>query len=140
MRTLISFILVSLWIVSAKAQPYGNEWINYSQKYWRFPITEDGIYRINYASLVQAGYPVNSISAKNIQLFARGQEIPHSLKVKVMVFLIQTILLNFMVNEMMDILIAYFIKIHPNRLIHISVCLAIPPIITLPTIINSREI
>lgn len=76
MRTLISFILVSLWIVSAKAQPYGNEWINYSQKYWRFPVTEDGIYRINYASLVQAGYPVNSISAKNIQLFARGQEIP----------------------------------------------------------------
>ncbi len=57
------------------AQNYGNEWINYGQKYYQFKIAEDGIYRINYANLINAGIPINTINPKNLQLFGRGQEI-----------------------------------------------------------------
>lgn len=76
MKKLLPLVWFLLSIAFANAQPYGNEWINYSQRYWRFPVTEEGVYRISYTALSQAGFPVNSISSKNIQLFARGKEIP----------------------------------------------------------------
>ncbi|MCB0396358.1 MAG: hypothetical protein KDD36_06880 [Flavobacteriales bacterium] len=58
----------------AKAQ-YGNEWINYQQTYFKFPITSDGIYRISFTTLANAGVPVNTIDPRNLQIFGRGQEI-----------------------------------------------------------------
>ncbi|MCX7862454.1 MAG: C25 family cysteine peptidase, partial [Bacteroidales bacterium] len=69
----ITFILGSI-VNALNSQPYGSEWINYNQKYFRIPISKTGIYRINRQTLVQAGFPVNNISPKNIQLFARGKE------------------------------------------------------------------
>jgi len=65
------FLLLTLGLF---AQPYGNEWINYSQKYFKFPITESGIYRISQAKLISAGVPVFSVSPQNFQIFARGEE------------------------------------------------------------------
>ena len=57
------------------AQNMGNEWINYSQKYYKFKVSQDGIYRISYAALQSAGVPLSSInSPKNFQVFGRGQE------------------------------------------------------------------
>lgn len=56
------------------AQTLGNEWINYSQKYYSFKVTKTGIYRITYAALVSAGVPIQTLNPKNIQLFGRGQE------------------------------------------------------------------
>ncbi|MGQ9846921.1 MAG: putative type IX secretion system sortase PorU2, partial [Bacteroidales bacterium] len=56
------------------SQPFGNEWINYGQKYYRIPVAKTGLYRINRQTLLDAGFNINSISPKNIQLFARGQE------------------------------------------------------------------
>lgn len=66
----IAFIL-PLCIV---AQPFGNEWIDYNQKYFKVPIVRTGLYRITRQALVQAGFPVNNISPKNIQMFGRGKE------------------------------------------------------------------
>jgi hypothetical protein len=65
------FLLLSF---PALAQTYGNEWINYSQKYFRIPVTKDGIYRIDSLTLINAGVPLKSVNPKNIQIFARGQE------------------------------------------------------------------
>ena len=55
---------------------YGNEWINYSQEYYKFNIDEDGIYRITYQDLSNAGINPSSISGRNFQLFAYGKEVP----------------------------------------------------------------
>jgi len=73
MRT-IFFALIIFLYANTYTQQFPNEWINYSQKYFRIPIYKTGLYRITRQALVQAGFPVNSISPKNIQLFAYGKE------------------------------------------------------------------
>ena len=55
---------------------YGNEWINYSQEYFKFNINEDGIYRITYQDMVNAGINASSISGRRFQLFVYGEEVP----------------------------------------------------------------
>ncbi len=54
---------------------YGNEWINYSQPYWKFAVVQQGVYRIDYNTLLQSGFPVGSVNPQNIQLYARGQQL-----------------------------------------------------------------
>ena len=67
------------WGKAAHAQPYGNEWVDYSQKYLKFKITEEGIYRIDYNTLNNGlssiGENVSGIDPRNIQLFGRGDEL-----------------------------------------------------------------
>lgn len=74
----VFFLLVLLsGAGSAHAQTFGNEWINYSQKYYRIPVTRPGVYRIFQSALVNAGLPVNSgLDPRNLQIFYRGREIP----------------------------------------------------------------
>ncbi len=73
-RSIIPLLL--LLSVNLFAQPYNNGWINYSQQYYKFKISENGLYRIDSLTLVNAGVSMSSIDPRNIQLFARGQEIP----------------------------------------------------------------
>ena len=70
-------LLVSILFLNffqTKAQTFGNEWINYSQSYYKFPITTDGIYRINFNTLQSAGIPINTLNPQNIQLFEYRQQ------------------------------------------------------------------
>jgi hypothetical protein len=55
------------------SQPYGDEWINYNQEYYKINVPEDGIYKIDYNTLQSVGFP--AIDPRNIQLFRRGQEV-----------------------------------------------------------------
>ncbi len=60
------------------SQPYGNEWIDYSQPYFRFSVAQSGVYRLSYATIDQAVQPFG-ISASNIpvdhfQVWGRGEE------------------------------------------------------------------
>jgi len=55
---------------------YGNEWINYNQKYYAFNVFSTGIYRIDYTTLSTSGIPVSSFQASNIQIFGKEREIP----------------------------------------------------------------
>ena len=59
---------------------YGNEWINYNQQYFKFPIVEEGIYRIDFNTLQNAGFPISSIDPRNIQIFTKENEIPIFIK------------------------------------------------------------
>jgi hypothetical protein len=59
---------------ASQAQSYGNEWINYSQSYYKIKVTQDGIYRVDSLTLVNAGIPLSSIDPRNFQLFHNGQE------------------------------------------------------------------
>lgn len=69
----LSFFLGSFVVFS---QNYGNEWINYSQKYYSFPITQSGIHRINYETLQQSQIPIESINHNQIQLFGKNKQQP----------------------------------------------------------------
>lgn len=78
-----SIALMMLSIVGVQAQMingtdtlYGNEWINHSQTYLKIEIAADGIHRIDYNTMNQAGIPLTSIQGSNLQLFHFGEEIP----------------------------------------------------------------
>lgn len=70
---LLGFLFISSII---HAQPFGNEWIEYSQRYFKFTVVEDGVYRITFNDLANAGVPISGIAPQNIQLFAANREIP----------------------------------------------------------------
>ena len=55
-----------------KAQTYCNEWINYSQDYYKIKIAQNGVYRIDSTTLANAGIPLSAINPKNIQIFNKG--------------------------------------------------------------------
>jgi hypothetical protein len=75
MKHFLFFILLLVILPSGiKAQPFGNEWINYSQKYYKIKITNNGVYRITPATLTAAGIPLSSIDPRNYQLFNNGVE------------------------------------------------------------------
>ncbi len=69
-------LLFLAWSTFGYAQTYGNEWINYSQTYYKFPIVQTGIYRIDYTTLNNAGVPLTSFQTENIQVFGRESEVP----------------------------------------------------------------
>jgi len=56
------------------AQPLGNEWINYNQQYYKFSLFQNGVYKINYTTLLNSGFPINSVDPRSIQIFGRGNE------------------------------------------------------------------
>ena len=70
--------LIGLLFVSAltQAQPFGNEWIDYDQRYYKFQIFEEGVYRITFNDLANAGIAISGIDPQNIQLFAGNEEVP----------------------------------------------------------------
>lgn len=53
---------------------YGNEWIQFNQFYYKIGVARDGVYRITYSDLVNAGFPVGAIDPRRLQLFHRGTE------------------------------------------------------------------
>ena len=55
---------------------YGNEWINYSNIYYKFKVSEDGIYRIPASHLQMSGINIAQLNGTNVQIFHKGQEIP----------------------------------------------------------------
>ncbi len=58
------------------SQTFGNEWINYNQTYYSFPIVQSGIYKLDYSALQSAGIPLATLQSANIQIFGREKEIP----------------------------------------------------------------
>jgi len=74
MNRLYKIILFSLLTSSVFAQPNGNEWIVYGQKYYYFKVVQSGIHRIDYNTLVAAGVDVATINPKNFQVFGRERE------------------------------------------------------------------
>ncbi|TZF83635.1 hypothetical protein FW774_09160 [Pedobacter sp. BS3] len=75
MKYLLVFICLFAILPTNAQTPYGNDWINFTQTYFKIKVAEDGIYRINQSQLQQAGVSISSINPKNIQMFYRGKEI-----------------------------------------------------------------
>jgi hypothetical protein len=60
---------------SSNAQPFGNEWIDYSKTYYKFKITQEGIYHISKATLDAAGIP-SFITGNQYVIYKDGQQVP----------------------------------------------------------------
>ena len=71
--SLLTTILTFLSLI-VQAQ-FGIEWIDFSQRYFKVKIVDDGFYRITAAELEAAGFPASTIPPSSIQLFRRGQEV-----------------------------------------------------------------
>ncbi len=67
-------LIFSILPLLLAAQPHGNEWIDYGQEYYKFDVTQNGVYRLDYTTLQNAGISVGSIDPRNFQIFGRGQE------------------------------------------------------------------
>ncbi|MBK7667244.1 MAG: hypothetical protein IPJ32_07760 [Sphingobacteriaceae bacterium] len=76
MKRIIHTMLFLALAVSLKAQVYSNEWINFSNKHYKFPIGKTGFYRIDSLALANSGINVSSLNPKNFQLFIKGKEVP----------------------------------------------------------------
>ena len=70
---LLSLVVVFTFCDESLAQ-VGNEWIDFSQSYFKIPVAKEGIYKLNYTDLQAAGFPVASVDPGKIQLFHRGIE------------------------------------------------------------------
>ncbi|HVS98714.1 MAG TPA: C25 family cysteine peptidase [Puia sp.] len=73
MKKIYTIVLLLLTLRLA-AQPYNNEWIDYSKTYYKFKVGANGIYRIPQATLAAAG--MGAVPAQNFQLFRNGREVP----------------------------------------------------------------
>ena len=77
MRRYLSVILLFFTLpLCVNAQSFGNEWIDYSQKYYGFPVVQSGIHKISYQNLFDAGIPVSSIPISSYQVFGKQKEQP----------------------------------------------------------------
>lgn len=72
MKRLVSSIFFIFCALAAAAQ-IGNEWIRYDRPYLKVPVARDGLYKVSYSDLLQAGFPTGR-DPVYLQLFHRGQQ------------------------------------------------------------------
>ena len=69
---LFSFASAQMW--NGVDSLYGNEWIEYDQSYFKIMVSEDGLYRVGFQTLVDQGIPMNTIQGNQLRLFHMGEE------------------------------------------------------------------
>ena len=57
----------------AQSGPYGNEWIVPGQTYYKIKVARDGLYRLDYNYLTQAG--ISGVNPQQLQLWRRGRQV-----------------------------------------------------------------
>jgi hypothetical protein len=73
-KRLLAICILLFVFISVRAQPYGNEWISYSQQYYKIKVAQNGVYRIDSATLAAAGINLSAIDPHHFQLFNKGTE------------------------------------------------------------------
>ncbi len=80
-RSALLLLLLTAWCLTAapaQAQappaPYGNEWIQYGQPYYKLKVLQRGIYRLSNAYLAAAGVPLAGLDPRQLQVWRRGRE------------------------------------------------------------------
>ncbi len=73
MRKILLVLFAVLSGMVTLAQPYNNEWIDYSKTYYRFNVGASGLWRINQPVLAAAG--LGSVQAQHFKLYRNGQEV-----------------------------------------------------------------
>ena len=67
--------IILFFLAAAAGAQTTNQWIDYSQKYYRFTVTTKGVYRISANQLNQAGIDLQTVSPNRFQLFRNGKEV-----------------------------------------------------------------
>ncbi|WP_086594021.1 putative type IX secretion system sortase PorU2 [Hymenobacter crusticola] len=70
------FLGLFLWCdgsAVAQSGPYGNEWIVPGQPYYKIKVAQNGLYKLDYQYLTQAG--LSSADPRRLQLWRRGKEV-----------------------------------------------------------------
>ncbi|MFD2720344.1 C25 family cysteine peptidase [Hymenobacter monticola] len=57
----------------AQSGPVGNEWIVRGQTYYKIKIVKDGLYKLDYQYLTQAG--ISGVAPNQLQIWRRGKEV-----------------------------------------------------------------
>jgi len=70
------YILVLLYSVQLYSQNYANDWIDYSQSYYRIPITKEGVYRVTKADLLKFNINTTEFDERNLEMYYKGQKVP----------------------------------------------------------------
>lgn len=76
MKRILHIICLLTLLSSVKAQPYGNEWIDYSKTYYKFKVGKTGLYRIPYSTMISAGISPSFLTGTSFKLFRNGEEVP----------------------------------------------------------------
>ena len=74
MKKLLGLFILAILCNNVYAQPLNNEWIDYSKAYYKFKVGTTGLYRINQATLANAG--LATTSADQFQLWRNGVQVP----------------------------------------------------------------
>jgi hypothetical protein len=72
---LLYVVLLLASVQMASAQVTGNEWIDYSQPYFKIKTGSNDIHRVTYTTLVNAGFDVAGTSSGQLKMYHRGQEV-----------------------------------------------------------------
>ncbi len=70
-----NLIALCLAISTVSLGQVGNEWIDFTQSYYKIKVANDGFYRVTQDELSAIGFPIGSVPASRVQLFRRGQEV-----------------------------------------------------------------
>jgi hypothetical protein len=73
MKRFFTFLLLLL-PAAMMAQQYNNEWINFTQSYYKFKVGATGLYRIPQSVLASAG--LGGAQVQQLQLWRNGQQVP----------------------------------------------------------------
>ena len=81
MRILKKIIFLKLFLstIIINGQEYGNEWINYDQQYFHFPVITSGVHRIYFNTinniLNEQGVDLSQINHTQFQIFGKQKEV-----------------------------------------------------------------
>lgn len=75
-KVLYATFLILILNLTAFAQKYGNEWIDYSLKYSKISVNKEGLYKITFDDVVSKNLFPGQLNPEKFQLFNKGVEIP----------------------------------------------------------------
>lgn len=73
---ILLFLFLCIPIRSSAQLTYGNEWINFSQKYFKIKVSTAGLYGISVNDIIQSGLVTQNINPNNFQLYNQGKQVP----------------------------------------------------------------
>ncbi|EON75368.1 hypothetical protein ADIS_4072 [Lunatimonas lonarensis] len=73
MKKVFFTAILTWWIGAVFGQ--NNQWINYSQDYYKIPTAANSIYRLSYTTLAASGINMNTLDPRDIRIYHRGQEV-----------------------------------------------------------------
>lgn len=76
LKRLLYITAIFFTCFTSYSQNYGNEWIDYSQKYYKFPVFTTGLYKIDYNFLISNSIPISGVTSSQFQIFGRDKEVP----------------------------------------------------------------